>query len=307
MSTSLQTANSVVFSVESSRAIMDFAAIMAKGNIMLPEHLRDNQPACMAVAMQSSLWNMNPFAVAQKTHLVGGTLGYEAQLVNAVVTSSRAVKGRFHYEYGGNWDDWKYQPKNISNNPQKPKFVNGASESGLWCRVGAILNGEESITWGEKIFIEHVKVRNSPLWQTNPKQQIAYLGVKYWSRLYCPEVLLGVYTPDELQENSEYDQGSRVEKVINPEQTIDDIFNDKKPAAEKEISDVADLFELDPEPEAPSAFDLLLCDIDAVSELNELDDIMTYIAKNKSEFIPTELNLLRVKTQKKKNEFKDLE
>ncbi|SPX63869.1 Uncharacterised protein [Leclercia adecarboxylata] len=37
----------------------------------------------MAIIMQAMQWGMNPYAVAQKTHLVNGVLGYEAQLVNA--------------------------------------------------------------------------------------------------------------------------------------------------------------------------------------------------------------------------------
>lgn len=43
---------------------------------------------------------------------------------------------------------------------------------------------------------------------SNPKQQIAYLALKYWARLYCPAVVLGVYTPDEVEQ--------RTEKEINP-------------------------------------------------------------------------------------------
>ena len=46
----------------------------------------------------------------------------------------------------------------------------------------------------------HVILR---LWVSNPKQQIAYLGVKYWARLYCPEVILGVYSPDEVEQRTE--------------------------------------------------------------------------------------------------------
>ena len=42
-------------------------------------------------------------------------------------------------------------------------------------------------------------IRNSPLWKSAPKQQLAYLAVKYWARLYCPEVILGVYSTDELE------------------------------------------------------------------------------------------------------------
>ena len=48
-------------------------------------------------------------------------------------------------------------------------------------------------------------VRNSPLWAADPRQQIAYLATKRWARLYCPDVILGVYTPDEVIEREELD------------------------------------------------------------------------------------------------------
>ncbi|EKM4828854.1 recombinase RecT, partial [Salmonella enterica] len=81
-------------------------------------------------------------------------------------------------------------------------------EIGLFVQVGAILRGESEITWGEPLYLSGVVTRNSPLWVSNPKQQIAYLGVKYWARLYCPEVILGVYSPDEVEQ--------REEREINP-------------------------------------------------------------------------------------------
>lgn len=135
------------------------------------------------------------YAVAQKTHLVNGVLGYEAQLVNAVISSSSAIQGRFHYEYGGDWEKIAGQK-------------DGRDELGLYIRVGAVLRGESDITWGEPIYLSDITTRNSPLWKTAPKQQIAYLAVKYWARLYCPEVILGVYSPDEVE--------PRAEKEINP-------------------------------------------------------------------------------------------
>lgn len=70
------------------------------------------------------------------------------------------------------------------------------------------IRGESDITWGEPVFLSSVITRNSPLWVSNPKQQIAYLALKYWARLYCPAVVLGVYTPDEIEQ--------RTEKEINP-------------------------------------------------------------------------------------------
>lgn len=206
-----------IFSPSGLQKLQAFAAVMAEGKTTVPAHLAGKPADCLAVALQAAQWGMNPFAVAQKTHLVNGTLGYEAQLVNAVVTSSTAVQGRFKYEYGGNWDTFK------------PGAANAANEKGLCIRVGAVLRGETEITWGEWLFLEFITTRNSPLWKTAPKQQMAYLAVKYWARLYCPDVILGVYTPDE------FEQKERVERDVTPARTRQDLNNliNQKPATEE--------------------------------------------------------------------------
>lgn len=156
-----------IFSPSGLQKLQAFAEVMAQGKTTVPAHLAGKPADCLAVALQAAQWGMNPFAVAQKTHLVNGTLGYEAQLVNAVVTSSTAVQGRFKYEYGGSWENFRPGPPNAEN------------EKGLCVRVGAVLRGETEITWGEPLYMEFVATRNSPLWKTAPKQQLAYLAVKY--------------------------------------------------------------------------------------------------------------------------------
>lgn len=157
--------------------IMKLAEIMSKGVATVPKHLQGQTSDCLAIIMQAHQWGMSPFIVAQKTYLINGIMGYESQLVNAVITSSGAINGRFNYEY---------------------KEDKGSLE----CRVGAVLNGDETITWGEWLAINTVTTKNSPLWKTNPKQQLAYLQVKNWARLYCPSAIMGVYTNDELQQVS---------------------------------------------------------------------------------------------------------
>ena len=188
-------ASNAVFNVQALGQLTSFAELMAQSAVTVPKHLAGKPADCMAIVMQAMQWGMNPYAVAQKTHLVNGVLGYEAQLVNAVISSSSAIVGRFHYEYGGDWE--KIAGKK-----------DGRDELGLSIRVGAVLRGEDEITWSEPIYLADITTRNSPLWKTAPKQQIAYLAVKYWARLYCPEVILGVYSPDEVE--------PRTEKEINP-------------------------------------------------------------------------------------------
>ncbi|MGS7939249.1 RecT family recombinase [Escherichia marmotae] len=175
-----------IFSHEGMDRLVRFATLMADSKATVPAHLAGKPADCLAVTMQAAQWGMNPFAVAQKTHIVNGTLGYEAQLVNAVVQNSGAIKGRFHYEYRGE----------------------GAS---LECRVGAVIRGEQDITWNEWLCISSITTKNSPLWKTNPKQQFGYLQVKNWARAHTPGAILGVYTPDELQETA-----PRTERDITP-------------------------------------------------------------------------------------------
>jgi len=156
--------------------MMRAAEMMAAGKSTVPKHLQGNAADCMAIIMQAMQWNMNPFVVAQKTHLVSGQLGYEAQLVNAVLQASGAIKGRFHYEYRGEGSD-------------------------LACRVAALPAGETELVWGEWLKASDVATKNSPLWKTNPKQQLGYLQVKNWARAIKPGAILGVYTTDELQDS----------------------------------------------------------------------------------------------------------
>jgi len=177
-------AATLILNPQSMGQVYRFAELMASGTVTTPKHLQGKPSDCMAVVMQSMRWGMDPFVVAQKTHVVNGNLGYEAQLVNAVLQSSGAIVGRFHYEYHG-------------------------EGNALQCRVGAIPAGESDVVWNEWLKISDITTKNSPLWKTNPKQQMGYLQVKNWGRAYAPGAILGVYTADELMDIPP-------EKEINP-------------------------------------------------------------------------------------------
>ncbi|EFH1544843.1 recombinase RecT [Escherichia coli] len=184
-----------IFSPEGMDRLVRFATLMADSKATVPAHLAGKPADCLAVTMQAAQWGMNPFAVAQKTHVVNGTLGYEAQLVNAVVSSSNLLATRLNYRWDGDWSK-----------------VNGKSDksANLTVTVWATLKGE-SEPRELTISMAQAGVRNSPLWEQDPRQQLAYLCVKRWARLNAPDVLLGVYTPDELQETA-----PRVERDITP-------------------------------------------------------------------------------------------
>lgn len=213
LDTPTESVRDIVFSPLLTQQITVIAELMASGRSTVPQHLQKSEGDCFAVVMQAMQWQMNPFAVAQKTHLINGTLGYESQLVNAVVSSSKAIKGRFKYEYSGDWS--KHNIK--------------GSDAAI--RAGATLAGDDEITWGEWLFVGDVSTKNSPLWKSAPKQQAAYLAVKYWARLYCPEVILGVYSPDELETLPP--QEKEINPVGNPPASRNEAIKQKVQAAEQ--------------------------------------------------------------------------
>jgi hypothetical protein len=188
------------------------ADLMSSGKTTVPQHLRGSKGDCFAIVLQSMQWGMNPFSVAQKTHLVNGTLGYEAQLVAAVINSSGAVQDRFHFEWFGDWAKIVGRFKEVESKTKKDdngypkKYIVPAweqkDEQGLGVRVWATLKGEKEPRVLE-LLMTQARTRNSTLWTEDPKQQLAYLAQKRWSRLYAPDVILGVYTPDEMAEPTE--------------------------------------------------------------------------------------------------------
>lgn len=246
-----------IFSPEGMDRLVRFATIMADSKATVPVHLAGKPADCLAVTMQAAQWGMNPFAVAQKTHVVNGTLGYEAQLVNAVVSSSNLLATRLNYRWDGDWSK-----------------VNGKSDKSpsLTVTVSAVLKGEaepRELT----ISMAQAGVRNSPLWEQDPRQQLAYLCVKRWARLHAPDVLLGVYTPDELQETA-----PRVERDITPPARnaagMNSLINakpDQQPEVRARKSD-----DRDPD-------EMLTAFTDAAMNYNtiaDLDKAYKYVAKN---------------------------
>jgi len=162
-----------LFQPNSLGEAMEIAKLMAAGNFV-PGHLRGKAGDCLAVVMQSARWGLDPFAVGNKTYFVNDRMGYEAQLVIAVLNTSGVLRGRLAL-------DWEQ------------------TDTDLICTVTGTLKADSRPKAISQEFSK-VKVKNSPLWVSSPRQQLGYYTSRLWARLYAPEVLLGVYTVDEIQE-----------------------------------------------------------------------------------------------------------
>lgn len=181
--------------------MLTLAKIMSTSSVSIPKHLK-NEGDCLAIIMQSAQWGMNPFSVAQKTFLLNGVLGYESQLVSAIINNNAPIQSRLEYEYYGTWENVIGKTKEkVSPKGHKYRVSNSTpeDEQGVGVIVRATLLNETKPR-ELKLSLLQVTTRNSTLWAEDPKQQLAYLAAKKWSRLYCPDVILGVYTKDEVEQ-----------------------------------------------------------------------------------------------------------
>jgi RecT family len=172
----------LLFDAERMKQVWKLAEIMSNSTITVPKHLQGKPGDCLAIILQALRWGFDPYVVAGKTFFVNSVISYESQLVNAVLQNSGEVASRPYYEWKGE----------------------GAA---MECRAGFIATGEKEVTWTEWLKAGDQTTKNSPLWKTNPKQQMGYVQVRNWARLYAPGALLGIYTPEETATMQPIDMG----------------------------------------------------------------------------------------------------
>jgi hypothetical protein len=118
---------------------------------------------------------MSPFAVADKSYVVNDRLAYESQLIHAVIEARAPLQHRLDCTYEG-------------EGPTRACVVTGEFTSG-------------DVRDYRSPMLKDIKVKNSPLWVADPDQQLWYYASRAWARKWCPDVLMGIYSREELAEN----------------------------------------------------------------------------------------------------------
>lgn len=153
------------------------AEMMARGKLV-PVHLQGSPGDCLMVIEVSMRWGMSPFAVAQCTSVIQGKLMFEGKLVGAALNTSGIMASRLDYEFSG-------------ANGQRAVTVRGT------------LRGETK-TRDVTVHLADAKTTNG-MWVKQPDQQLVYAATRVWARRHAPEVMLGVYAPEEFDRADAFD------------------------------------------------------------------------------------------------------
>lgn len=139
---------------------------------------------CFLVVNQAVAWRMDPFAVAQHTFVHKGKIGYEGKLVASVLNTHPRLVKRLTYEYEGSGPKRKVKVSAKIAGDAADRIVEGT--------------------------VEEWRTSNDN-WTKGPDQMLSYRGAREWARRHMPEVILGVWSEDEIADFSATD---RVQHVV---------------------------------------------------------------------------------------------
>ncbi|MBS1054803.1 recombinase RecT [Gluconobacter kondonii] len=158
------------FAIEGMTGAMHLAKAMSSAK-MVPSHLQGSPGDCLMVIEQAMRWQMSPFAVAQATAVVRGKMCFEGKLVAAAIQTSGVLEGRLNYEFEGDGQGRKVICSGLIRGEKKPRTV--------------------------EVLLKDAKTDNQ-WWTKTPDQMLSYHSARVWARRHTPEVMLGVYAPEEF-------------------------------------------------------------------------------------------------------------
>lgn len=178
-----------------STSVNDFiemAKLYARAGVMVPPHCRDKPGVCFALCKQAADWGIPDLAVMNKSYVVNNRgverIAYESQLIHALIEKNAPLVGRLRCSYSGAGDERRCKVWGTLHK-------NGVKEE--------TPHEYESETLGKlrdaRGRNEHGMVKGSPLWDQQPDVQLFYSTSRTWARMWCPDVILGVYTPEDPQ------------------------------------------------------------------------------------------------------------
>jgi hypothetical protein len=151
---------------------MQLATMMASAKLV-PAALQKSPADCLMVIQQAIRWQMDPFAVAQECSVIQGKLMHSGKLVAAVINARGGLADRLSFSYEGQGDDRTITVSGRVSGEAEPRTVT--------------------------VRLRDAKTANR-VWQTQPDQQLMYHGSRVWARRHAPELMLGVYSPEEFDE-----------------------------------------------------------------------------------------------------------
>lgn len=154
------------------------ATVLSKSDLV-PKQFQNNLPNCIIAINMANRIGADPLMVMQNLYVVHGKPSWSSTFLISAINFSKKYKGALKFELSGEGD---------------------ARQCIAWVTD---LDGERlespavSIAMAKK---EGWYSKTGSKWQTMPELMLRYRAAAFFSRIYCPEITMGMHTIDEVQD-----------------------------------------------------------------------------------------------------------
>lgn len=171
--------------------LVDFAKYMSTSAHAVAKPLRGNVGICIAIIDIATRWNFSSWQLARHCYVVNDVLAFDSQTIHAVIEKFAPIKYRL-----------------------RPKFEGEGNNR--TCTITGHFKGEVDPLEYTSPPLGKINPKNSPLWTSDPDQQLFYFATRRWARRYCPDILLGAYSVDDMEDSPSIVPGFETAKDVTP-------------------------------------------------------------------------------------------
>jgi hypothetical protein len=180
------------------RDMVDAAKLLASAGPMIPPHMQGNVGMCFANCLRAQELGVSPLALANWSYIVEQwqngqkvqRVAYESQFFHAVIEARAPITTRLQVGYDGEGDARKCRVWATFKGEREPRYFPPLDAAPDQFTLGKLHPGHN----------DKGRVKGSPLWDLKPDLQLFYNVSRDWARMYCPDVIAGMYGRDEMED-----------------------------------------------------------------------------------------------------------
>jgi len=180
-----------IFDPATFKHLMEVATTYSNSSL-IPERYRKHPEDCLIALQMSQRLGVDLMMLMQNTYVVHGRPGMEGKLVIALINSRGPFDGGVSFEYTGSGDT------------RSCKAYGTHKKSGKVCEQVVDVRMAKQMGWWGK---------DGSAWPKMTDLMLSYRSATFLARLYCPEVMMGMNTVDELRDIGPRDITPQVERA----------------------------------------------------------------------------------------------
>ena len=161
--------------VKESERIFKLASFLSDSDI-IPTHFRGKKANCFLALEMSNRLNVNFFELVNGLYVVHGSPGFTGAFTISLINRSGMFPGGLNFKIEGSGENMQCT-------------CSAKKKDGTHCEATVSMAMAKAEGWTK-----------NKKYQTMPEQMLTYRSATFFCRRYCPEILMGARTIDELED-----------------------------------------------------------------------------------------------------------